>query len=176
MAATSEYRLIADAVAFTLRHAEEVEQQVLEALQTSGATSHVNALRMLGMQSAIIAIGTLQAFEGLLQQKKGWKDTFQELDRTLRAAGHADLADRFIDHRDAINVLKHGDGRSYQKLLARRDALPFVVKAKGDRFFDEGDVSEGIRLVDADHAFVRQCSDIVQEVVEALRGPIGPES
>ncbi|WP_146193600.1 hypothetical protein [Sphingosinicella humi] len=120
------------------------------------------------MQSAILAIGALQAFEGLLQQEKGWTNTFQELDRTLRASGRAELADRFFDYRDAINVLKHGEGRSYDKLVARRDVLPFKVKAKHQAFFEEGDVSEGIRLVEADHVFVRQCSDTIQEIVEAL--------
>lgn len=169
MGATSEYQLISDAVEFTLSHAQKIENQIVEALQTSAATGYVNVLRMLTMQSVIVAIGTFQAFEGLLQQQKGWKDTFKELDGCLRANGNVNLADRFVDYRDAINVLKHGDGRSYDKLVARRDSLPFLVKDKGQRFFDEGDVSEGIQLVDANHEFVRQCSEIVQEVVQALR-------
>lgn len=169
MSAAREYDLIGHAVAFALDHAERVEAEVVDALQTSAATGHVNALRVLTMHSSIIAIGAFQTFEGLLQQKNGWKDGFKGLDQHLRAGGHADLADRFFDYRDAINVLKHGDGRSYEKLLARQGSLPFTVKNRGQRFFDEGDVWEGIRLIDADHAFVRQCAVIIDEAVEALQ-------
>jgi hypothetical protein len=171
MGASSEFKLISSAVEFTLGHAQEVEANIFDALETSSAVRYINVLRMLTMQSTIISIGTLQAFEGLLQQKNGWNDAFKELDIRLRATGYGELADRFLDYRNAVNVLKHGKGRSYEKLLARRSALPFEVKEEGQRYFDEGDVSEGIRLVNADHRFVRQCSDIIQEVVDALRSP-----
>ena len=169
MSAASEYGLIGLAIDYSLQHAEETEARVIEALQFGAATSSVNALRMLTMHSTIIAIGAIQAFESLIQQKKGWKNTFKELDLELRTKGHTDLADRFLDYRDAINVLKHGEGSSYDKLVARKEKLPFTIKEKGRRYFDEGDVSENIRLVDADHAFVRQCSEIIEEIISALR-------
>ena len=169
MGAASEYDLISRAVEFTLRQAQALEDGVVERLQTEAGTPLVNTLRMLTMQSAIVAVGCFSVFEALLQQKKSWGNAFQELDRQLRALNHSALADRFRDYRDAINVLKHGAGRSYERLVARREDLPFAVKDKGERFFDEGDVSEGIRLVQADHAFVRQCAEIIDEVVLALR-------
>lgn len=62
-----------------------------------------------------------------------------------------------------------GPDPSYDKLVARKEKLPFTIKEKGRRYFDEGDVSENIRLVDADHAFVRQCSEIIEEIIAALR-------
>ncbi|WP_294195845.1 hypothetical protein [uncultured Sphingomonas sp.] len=167
--AASEYDLIARAVNFSLAHASQVQGEIEARLQTGAATPDVNALRMLTMQSTILAIGAVQAFEGLLQQKRGWKDAFAELDKCLRKFGRVELANRFVDFRLAINVLKHGAGRSYDQLEAKRDSLPFVVKPKGERFFSEGNVSEGIRLVDANHVFVSQCAEIINEIVEALR-------
>jgi hypothetical protein len=116
-----------------------------------------------------MAIGSFSVFEALLQQKRGWDRPFAQVDALLKADGKADLADRFLDYRNAINVLKHGAGPSYEKLLARKDVLAFRIKDKGERFFSEGDVAEGLRLVDADHAFVRQCSDIIQEVAKAIQ-------
>ena len=37
------------------------------------------------------------------------------LDRHLREQGLADLAERFLDYRDAIDILKHGAGRSHDR-------------------------------------------------------------
>lgn len=169
MGAASEYELISRAVEFTLQHAQQAEDQIVERLQVEAGTPLVNALRTLTMQSAIVAVGCFSVFEALLQQKKGWANPFEALDRQLRSDNETDLAGRFRDYRDAINVLKHGAGRSYERLLARKATLPFIVKDRGERFFDEGDVSEGIRLIKADHAFVRQCAEIIQQVVHALR-------
>ncbi|WP_298808413.1 hypothetical protein [uncultured Sphingomonas sp.] len=165
---TSEYALIERAVDFTMQHADEAEARAVENLQTGAANRDINALRMVSMQRSIVAIGAIQAFEGVLQQHKGWGDTFGKLDRHLRATGYDELADRFVDYRDAINVLKHGHGRSYERLLAKRAALPFTVKDRGQPFFDEGDVSEGLRLVDANRDFVCQCSAIIKEIAAVL--------
>lgn len=165
MPAASEYELIGRAIDLTLAHAEAVEADVEKQLETSAATPLVNALRVLTMQSTIVAIGSFSVFEVLLQQKKGWPNPFQEVDARLREGGKSDLADRLLDYRNAINVLKHGEGRSYEKLLARKDVLLFKVKDKDQAYFNEGDVAEGLRLVDADHAFVRQCSAVIDDVI-----------
>ncbi|MFP2905115.1 hypothetical protein ACLESD_08675 [Pyxidicoccus sp. 3LFB2] len=164
MPALSEYELIARAADFTLRHAQEVEDGILKELETSADTTLVNALRMLTMQRTIVAIGTVQAFEGSLQLNTGWTNAFKELDAQLRVKGHVDLAERFKNILNAINALKHGHGRSYSKLESQRAGLPFTVLPNGDQFFNEGDVSEVRRLVDADKNFVAQCSDIIREI------------
>ena len=56
----------------------------------------------------------------------------------------------FLDFRDAINVLKHGAGRSHDRLLGRGERLDFSVRAQDEPFHDEGDVSEVSTLVRAD--------------------------
>ncbi len=169
MGASTEYELISRAVDYALGYAEATEADVNEQLENSGSTVLVNAVRTLTMHSTIVAIGSFSVFEAVLQQQKGWSRLFSKVDTFLRAQGRCDLAERFLDYRAAINVLKHGAGSSYGKLLARKDGLAFRVKAKDEHFFSEGDVAEGLRLVDADHAFVRQCSLIIEEIVTALR-------
>ena len=172
MGAADEYELITRAVHFTLSHAQEVGLQVVHELQTKAHTPLVNALRMLTMQSTITAIGCFSAFEAVLQQTRGWPRPFAEVNSLLRNRSMTELADRFLDYRSAINVLKHGAGPSYDRLLERQANLNFKVKARGEPFFEEGDVAEGMRLIDADHQFVRQCSNLITEIVEALRSDL----
>jgi hypothetical protein len=166
--ATSDLELIPRAVAFTLEHTAEARAKVHEALQTSGATPLVTALRMMTMQQAIVAIGALQVFESVLQQTYGWKDAFPELDAHLRRHGKDDLADRFVQFKDAMNVLKHGAGKSYERLLAKAGKLPFKVKPKDEAFFSEGNVSEVTSLIEPTPEFVESCAKIIEEVIAAL--------
>lgn len=168
MAAVSDFEHITRAITFGLRHVEELEANVVTQLETGASTSLVNALRTATMYYSILCIGGLSVFEATLQQSLGWTDSFNALDAHLRANAMDDLAERFRDYKDAINVLKHGEGRSYERLLARKMQLTFTVKDRGRAFFEEGDVSEVIRLIDADAAFARQCVTIVEEVVKAL--------
>lgn len=167
--APSDLELIPRAVTFTLGHTEAARAEVVEALQESAATPLVTALRVMTMQQAILATGVMALFESVLQQAYGWTRTFAELDAHLRADGKADLADRFADFKNAINVLKHGQGGSYEKLLERRDSLPFAVKPKDENYFCEGDVSEVTSLVEPTVEFVEACGSIIQEVTDALR-------
>ncbi|WP_157178309.1 hypothetical protein [Terriglobus roseus] len=79
---------------------------------------------------------------------------------------------RFDQFFAGINVLKHGKGSSYERLLAQKDKLPFLLKAPDQRFFHEGDVSEPDTLVEVDDAFVAACAELVIAcfiVVERLR-------
>jgi len=46
----------------------------------------------------------------------------------------------------AVNVLKHGQGSSYEELL-KTPNLPFTIKQPGDFFFDEGDIAEPEGLI-----------------------------
>ena len=79
------------------------------------------------------------------------------------------MADRYLDFRLAVNVLKHGEGRSYEKLLDRQALLPFAIKGRGEAFFEEGDVSEVGGLVDTRGRFIDQCVEIISEI----RGVLG---
>lgn len=169
MGAASEHELISRAAELALNHAAEVETEVHEGFQTSGSTSLVNAARMLTMLRAIVAIGSFSVFEAVLQQQAGWDNPFATIDQLLRDIGNEPLADRFNDYRNAINVLKHGKGRSYEALLKRGAALDFPLKPPDQSFFHEGDVSEGLHLIKADDEFGRRCAQIIREVADALR-------
>jgi hypothetical protein len=164
--------LVSLAADYTVAGQEYAEAQNLAALEKSGATSFVAAARMMTMRSTIVATGTISVFEALLQQSLGWKNPFLALDDHLRTHGLEDLAERFLDYRAAINVLKHGAGKSHDRLLARRAQLDFPVRDLDQPFHHEGDVSEVSTLVRADVEFVRKCARLVAEVAAALRRTI----
>ena len=169
MGAASEYDLVLQAADFVLGHVNSVENETEAWLQTHADTPAVNRLRRMAMVRAITAVGTFSLFESSLQQKRGWEHPFRETDRILRLDGLTELANRFEDTRDAINVLKHGRGRSHDALLARRDRLAFEIKGPGERFFNEGNISEGLRLIKVDDGFVRHCSGVIADVLNALK-------
>ena len=164
--------LIPLAADFSVAGHERAEADNLARLESSGATRLVAAARMLTMHATIIATGTISVFEALLQQSFGWDQPLSRLDKHLREQGQDDLAERFLDYRDAINVLKHGAGRSHDRLLARKARLDFPVRAVDQPFHNEGDISEIGTLVRADAGFVRNCGKLVTEVAEALRRTI----
>lgn len=161
--------LVPLAADYTVAGQEFAEAANLKGLEGDGSTSRVIMARMMMMRATIVATGTISVFEALLQQSLDWEQPFARLDSHLREHGLDDLAERFLDYRDAINVLKHGAGRSHDRLLDRSDRLDFRVRALDQPFHDEGDVSEVSTLVRADLAFVRNCGRLVGEVAEALR-------
>ena len=164
--------LVSLAADYTVAGQEHAEAQNLAALEQSGATRFVTAARMMTMRATIVATGTISVFEALLQQSLGWKNPFLALDEHLRTQGLEDLAERFLDYRAAINVLKHGTGKSHERLIARRTQLDFLVRELDQPFDDEGDVSEVSTLVRADVEFVRKCARLVEDVAAALRRTI----
>jgi hypothetical protein len=167
--ALTDLQLLPACANFVLYHAAELEQHVHKELETSGATRHVMALRMLRLQRAVLAIGMFSLFEALLQTKMNWAKPFDELHRYLNQHDKAHLASVFTDYRLAINALKHGQGRSHTELLARASTLDFKVRAAGDLFGEEGDISEVDVLVDADEQFVRRCAELIQEASSFIR-------
>lgn len=146
-----------------LEHASKVENNILDELQISAATSLVRGLRAIRLQRTIVGIGVFSLFESLLQDQMNWDNPFVELDEFLRSRGHDKLAGRFGDYRLAINVLKHGRGRSLTQLLERSNQLEFRVKPDSTEFFFEGDVVEGQSLIDVDNKFVERCTQVVEE-------------
>ena len=147
----------------------ESEHKVLQALETSGATSLVKALKMIQLQKAISVVGVFSMFDALLQDRLGMADGFRAANEVLEKAGEADLKTRFQDLQAAINVLKHGRGRSYDALVNRSDSLPFRIKKPGEAFFNEGELSEISTLIEVDVAFVQCCASMIREVSVALR-------
>jgi hypothetical protein len=156
-------------VEFTLTHSRSVQDKVIEELQTSSRTPLVKALQMLRLQRAIFAIGMFSLFESLLQSQTGWDEPFNRLKERLKEVGRLELAEAFSDYQLAVNVLKHGEGQSYRRLLAKTSKLEFKIKPEGEPFFHEGDVSEVDVLIDVDEQFVRRCAALIQEVSSIVR-------
>jgi len=161
--------LIDRSTAFTLAALREANERTTDALQTSAATSLVKTLQMIQLQKAILAVGIFSLFEAILQDRLNCKDGFREANDILDCGGQAALKERFNDLQLAINVLKHGRGRSYDALVAKAGALPFRVKLPGESLFYEGDVSEISTLIEVDDRFVLSCAEVIQEVSEAIR-------
>lgn len=166
--ALTDTQLLTACVNFTFHHTHEAEKQTFKELETSGATRLVNALRVFRLQRAVFAVGMFSMFEALLQSKLKWAQPFIQLDDYLRAHDKHDLASAIIDYRLAVNVLKHGEGRSHQELLARADKLEFKIRANGDHFHGEGDVSDVGILVDVDDQFVRRCAELIEQASKAI--------
>jgi hypothetical protein len=54
---------------FALVTLKQAEDEVLEALQTSGATRHVKKLQMIQLHRAVIAVGIFSLFESIVQDR-----------------------------------------------------------------------------------------------------------
>ncbi len=133
------------------------------------STLFVKNAQALQLGKVVTAVGIFSIFEARLQDGLNCSDGFAEVRKILLSAGEQDLALRFDQFAAAVNVLKHGRGRSYDWLLSTRDALPFSVKATDQNFFFEGDVSEPDTLVLVDDAFVRSCAELIHGLIDAVR-------
>jgi len=153
---------------FTLEALREANERTIEALQTSAATSLVKTLQMVQLQKVLLATGMFSIFEATLQDRLRCNDGFAEAMKILDREGDVVLKERLRDLRLAINVLKHGRGRSYETLVAKALALPFRIKLPGEAFFCEGEVAEVSTLVEVDDAFVLTCADVIRDVSKAI--------
>ena len=170
MPAHSSWQLIVATMQRTASFLHRDAEEELHRLRDDGSSSIVNYSRSAQMQMVMVAVGGFSILEGILEQTRGWAEPFNQMDRELRAKGLGAIADDFMNFRQAVNVLKHGFGRSYEQLI-QRDKLPFRVKKADENFFDEGDIAEipGLVLVDKD--FVLACSIMIEQVCEALEIP-----
>jgi len=164
--------LVDRCAAFTLGALSEANGRTIDALQTSAATPLVKVLQMIQLQKAILAVGMFSLFDATLQDSLGVDNGFKEASIILESEGQNHLNERFKNLQLAINVLKHGEGRSYDSLVAKAGTLPFRVKLPGDAFFFEGDVSEVSTLIKADDAFVLMCADVIREVSEVINNAV----
>ena len=162
--------LIHRSTAFSLSALEAASQRVSESLEASGATPLVKALQMIQLQKAISAVGMFSIFDAVLQRELHCKDGFPEAMKVLAALGESALKDRFYDLQLAINVLKHGKGRSYDELVQKAASLPFRIKLPGEAFFEEGDVGEISSLIKVDNPFVLLCAEVIEAVSFAIKG------
>ena len=124
---------------------------------------------MIQLQKAIIAIGMFSLFESILQTGLNCRNGFEEAKKVLVQCRKDDLHSRFEDFITAINVLKHGKGRSYNALVTKSDTLPFRIKLPDEKFFDEEDVSEVSTLVEVNDEFVLDCAELIEQVSKEIR-------
>ncbi|MFA5215004.1 hypothetical protein [Sulfuricurvum sp.] len=162
-------KLLDECTTFTLETLRETNEQTIEALQTSGATSLVKTLQMIQLQKAILAVGMFSIFEANLQDGLNCRDGFGEAKTILDAQGELYMKERFENLSSAVNVLKHGPGRSYDALIAKVETLPFRIKLPDESFFFEGDVSEVFTLVEVNDAFVQHCGNVISDVSGVIR-------
>ncbi|QSV17303.1 hypothetical protein [Photobacterium ganghwense] len=148
----------------TLQALEVRNSKIIDVLDTQSDTSSIKAIQVIQTQKVILAVGAFSIFEAYVQDIFSCKDGFKVANKTLVDLGELELKERFDDFYLAINVLKHGKGRSYEALLKKKEQLPFRVKEYDESFFDEGDVSEIMVLIDVDDDFVRGCAEIINKV------------
>ncbi|WNH51119.1 hypothetical protein [Stenotrophomonas oahuensis] len=166
--------LAARCAAMSMSSTDDARQSVLALLQESGSAVLVKALQAVELQRAMMAVGLVSMFEAALQAALGEENGFGAARKLLREGGHERIEGDFADIIRAINVLKHGAGRSHDELLARRMMLPFKVRTESE-CFEEGDVSELIFLVKVDDEFFQYCASAVAEVAAIVRA-LKPEA
>lgn len=74
-------------------------------------------------------------FDATLQARLLCKDGFAESNRRLDTTGMTELRDLFVRLQQAVNVLKHGRGRSYDALVGVAAEIPFRVKLPDEFFY-----------------------------------------
>jgi hypothetical protein len=160
--------LVQNSTAFTLNTLGQVEADLTKHLESSGATSLVRSLQMVALQKTLLAVGMFSMFEAILQSKLSCDNGFVKAKEILSGAGETDLLERFQIFYLAINVLKHGRGKSYDVLNAKTESLPFRMKRPDETFFDEGDVAEVETLIQVDDAFLMHCANLVGDISEVI--------
>ncbi len=152
---------------------ENCDTQALLQLSNGAETYHVKILQRNNLHRTVLVIGALSLFEARLQDELGVKKGLDGAKAVLKTSGEIALLGEFEIYIKAINVLKHGQGSSYDYLVSRRDKLPFNVKNFDDSFFNKGDVGEVDTLVEVNLPFMMGCVDVVAKVahvVNSVRG------
>jgi hypothetical protein len=161
--------LLDRSISFSLHNLDALEAKIIIELQTSGATYLVKNLQMITMQRVILAVGILSIFEAYLQDQLDCTNGFEEARKLLKSAKELALEARFDQFIAAVNVLKHGRGRSYKALQSQIDSLPFRLKTADEELFSEGDVSEISTLVEIDSDFVQNCAHLIRDVTNVVQ-------
>lgn len=160
--------LVDRCAAVTLHGLKSANESTVAALETSSERNLVKMLQMIELQKVILAVGMFSIFEAHLQDGLACKDGFVEVDKILGREKEIGLQEEFDNLYYAINVLKHGKGASYEKLVGKSASLPFKLKLPGEAFFEEGDVSEVATLIQVDDEFVLLCADVIRRVSEVV--------
>lgn len=114
--------------------------------EQGGQTVFVNGLRLATVQIEISVVGIFSLFEARMQTKFPNGPFFKNLRAHLVDLGQAQLATDVWQYYLAVNVLKHGQGPSYNE-LCKTPGLPFSIKLPEEAFFEEGDIAEPEGLI-----------------------------
>lgn len=164
MIQATEFDQLSRAARLLSGHVDELQHRHVSNLQVGASNTDVVGLQTCAMATTFIIVGLVGCFEGRLQARYGGDRAYDQLDAELRKVTRDDLADSFQHYRKAVNVLKHGEGASYEALLRDRAALPFPVRGKGEAFFEEGDVSEVGGLIHTGGDFTDRCVRLIEEI------------
>src|SRR5690242_1952377 len=113
------FDLVYRTAVFTINSLKEADERAREHDRQvgPGTTLLIKKLQATRLQKAITAVGMFSMFESILQDTLGVPDGFLEARRCLKVHKETVLRTRFDLFLAAVNVLKHGRGRSYQTLL-----------------------------------------------------------
>lgn len=160
--------LLSHAVSSTLNDIYIRHQNICAELQHKANTPLVIGLKTLQMHRAILVTGMFSMFDAELQKVLSCKNGFKECKKYLLEIGENELAKEFQMFIDAINVLKHGKGRSYNNLVEASSDLPFNIKTPEQNFFFEGDVGEIDTLIEVDDQFIYVCLTLISKVMTVI--------
>ena len=154
---------------FTLGALREANERTTDSLKLSGSTTLVKTLQMISLQKAILAVGMFSLFEAILQDRLSCSNGFAEAKKILNQHEDKAILERFINIELAINVLKHGRGKSYDALVEGDRTLTLNVKQLNKQLFNDGDVSEIASLINVNDKFIYHCAEIINQVSEVIR-------
>ncbi|MDT7065545.1 hypothetical protein RQL35_14220 [Citrobacter freundii] len=157
---------------FSLRTINEAFERTEIELRETERTLPGKVLQALNLAKVIYAVGLFSIFEGHVQQALQCKDGFKEIKSILDQAGEATLKEEFEIYYQAINALKHGDGRSYNSLVQNINDLDFGVETPSTPIYEVGDLTAVTGLVRVDDAFINNCMELIERVsacIEKIR-------
>ncbi|ENZ4840501.1 TPA: hypothetical protein L7P02_005243 [Klebsiella pneumoniae] len=153
---------------FSLQAINEAYKRSEKELAETESTPPVKNLQALNLQKMIHAVGLFSVFEAHLQRSLNCQSGFQEAESILGQAGQQALKEEFHNYYLAINALKHGDGASYNKLVARINDLDFEVDTPNAPVYEVGDLTAVSGLVKVDDAFIENCLSVIEKVSECI--------
>lgn len=160
--------LLFRSTSFTLNALKSLNNELLDSLGELANTTVIKNLQMVQLQKVILAVGMFSIFDSELQKSLSCKNGFIKAREILYDKGEIKLKNRFEYFSLAINILKHGQGRSYETLIQNYQLLPFEIITPGSSFFKEGDVTEVDTLIKVDDKFVMNCAELLTQVSKAV--------
>lgn len=163
-------QIISESTESHIENFNRIEKLVFAELENSGSDRLVLTLQKMQWERVIFAIGMFSLFEAVIQNElamdKG--SAFKELKQRLEKGDKKELLKNFEEFYYAINVLKHGKGASYTKLLEKINSLSFEITPADSVFRSEGDVSEIGTLIYVDNSFLEKCLAIICQCYNEL--------